>query len=185
MIITHEREKLINAIVYFAKNTRNFGIIKLNKLLYFLDFYHYRDTGRSVTGLQYYAWKMGPVPTDIYDELRSSLKEDLASKVYIKTLPIKNKSPMQLVQAIAEFDPTHFTKRELRLLEDLSNEYRDAKADAMIADTHLENRPWHQVYEIEKRIQAIIPYEYAFRKSEQDFMPSVAQENKEIIHNYQ
>jgi hypothetical protein len=27
-----------------------------------VDFTHFRETGRSVTGLDYQAWKMGPVP---------------------------------------------------------------------------------------------------------------------------
>ena len=40
MLINHEREKLINAIIYFAKNTRFLGKTKLCKLLYFLDFEH-------------------------------------------------------------------------------------------------------------------------------------------------
>lgn len=67
MIKTHEREKLINAIVFFAANTEHCGKIKLLKLLYLLDFEHFRQTGYSVTGMEYHAWKMGPVPTDLYN----------------------------------------------------------------------------------------------------------------------
>ena len=69
MLINHEREKLIQVIIYFAKNTRFCGKIKLIKLLYFLDFEYYKATGRSVTGLKYSAWKMGLVPTALFDEL--------------------------------------------------------------------------------------------------------------------
>ena len=53
--IDHSREKLINAILYFVKNTQNCGKLKTLKLLYFLDFIHYKEIGRSVTGLEYYA----------------------------------------------------------------------------------------------------------------------------------
>ncbi|EQD73859.1 hypothetical protein B1A_04740, partial [mine drainage metagenome] len=62
MLISHEREKLINAIIFFAIHTRFLGKTKLFKLLYFLDFEHHKETGRSVTGMDYFAWKMGPVP---------------------------------------------------------------------------------------------------------------------------
>ena len=62
MLVSHEREKMINAIIYFANHTRHLGKIKLFKLLYLLDFEHFRQTGRSVTGLDYRAWKFGPVP---------------------------------------------------------------------------------------------------------------------------
>ena len=47
MIITHHREKLINAIIYFANNTKRCGKTKLLKLLYFLDFRHFKQTGKS------------------------------------------------------------------------------------------------------------------------------------------
>src|SRR3990172_2038157 len=42
MLLSHEREKLINAIIFFADNTRFLGKTKLCKLLYFLDFGHFK-----------------------------------------------------------------------------------------------------------------------------------------------
>lgn len=69
MLKNHEREKLLNAIIFFAQNTRNLGKVKLWNLLYFLDFQHYRDVGRSVTGLQYFAWPKGPVPVELQNEV--------------------------------------------------------------------------------------------------------------------
>src|SRR3972149_1376061 len=80
MLLSHEREKLINAIIFFADNTRFLGKTKLCKLLYFLDFGHFKETGRSVTGMDYYAWKMGPVPVDLYEEVEAP-EPDMADKV--------------------------------------------------------------------------------------------------------
>jgi hypothetical protein len=51
MLVTHEREKLINAILYFAHETKYLGKFKLFKLLYLLDFEHFRLTSHSVTEL--------------------------------------------------------------------------------------------------------------------------------------
>ena len=68
MLISHEREKLVNAILFFAHATKHLGKIKLFKLLYLLDFEHFRQTGRSVTGLDYQAWKFGPVPVEVMQE---------------------------------------------------------------------------------------------------------------------
>ncbi len=42
-LINHQREKLINVMVYFAQNTQKCGKIKLFKLMYFLDFEHYKQ----------------------------------------------------------------------------------------------------------------------------------------------
>jgi hypothetical protein len=46
MLRIPERNKLINAIVFFAMHTRYLGAIKLFKLLYLLGFEHLRSTGR-------------------------------------------------------------------------------------------------------------------------------------------
>ncbi|MEE8481506.1 MAG: Panacea domain-containing protein [Desulfobacterales bacterium] len=136
MIITHHREKLINAIIYFAKNTQYCGKTKLLKLLYFLDFRHFKQMGKPVTGLDYYAWDMGPVPRDLYNELED-MKPDL--KAAIKLL---SKEGFQKYIPKKKFNGEYFSKREMRLLEDISYIFKDAKANEMIESTHLANEPW-------------------------------------------
>ena len=76
MIITYHREKLLNAIIYMANNTMFCGKTKLLKLLYFLDFKHFKQTAKSVTGLDYYAWEKGPVPKKLFEELSGNMKPD-------------------------------------------------------------------------------------------------------------
>ena len=138
MINTYQRERLINAIVYFAKNTKYIGKTKLMKLLYFLDFCHFKQTGKTVTGLEYCAWEMGPVPPSLFEEL-SSMKPDLADKVAL--VPIDK---FQKVQAKKPFDEEYFTSRQLRLLEQLSFIFNETRAEDMIEVTHLRNKPWHK-----------------------------------------
>ena len=48
MIVTREREKLLNAMVFFCQKTKHCHTLKLFKLLNFLDFEHYRQAGRTV-----------------------------------------------------------------------------------------------------------------------------------------
>jgi uncharacterized phage-associated protein len=81
MILTHHREKLINAIIYFATHTKYCGKTKLMKLLYFLDFKYFKQTGKSVTGQDYFAWQMGPVPRDLFEELSDDMRPDLTSAI--------------------------------------------------------------------------------------------------------
>ena len=64
------REKLLNAILFFCKNTQKQSKVKIFKLLYFLDFQHFKETGRSVTNLDYQALDFGPVPEDFYREIK-------------------------------------------------------------------------------------------------------------------
>jgi uncharacterized phage-associated protein len=137
MIITHHREKLINAIIYFAKNTRYCGKTKLMKLLFFLDFCHFKQTGKSVTGLDYYAWEKGPVPKDLFQEL-DAMKPDLKGAVSIAS------GDFRKIIARKPFEQTHLTKRELELLEKIAFIFRDTRADDMVEVTHLKNEPWHK-----------------------------------------
>lgn len=82
MFVSHQREKLLSAIIYFIANTRRCHTLKLFKLLYFLDFEHFRQTGQSVTGLRYVAWPMGPAPAQLWHELDAP-QPDLAAAVSV------------------------------------------------------------------------------------------------------
>ena len=150
MIITNHREKIINAIIYFANNTKYCGKTKLLKLLYFLDFRHFKETGKSVTGLDYYAWNMGPVPKDIFEELSENMKPDL--KKAIHELP---KEGFQKIRPKQKFDPKYFSGHEMKLLEEISFIFKDAKADDMVESTHLKNEPWDRTLKEKGEFQKI------------------------------
>lgn len=139
MIITHYREKLINSIIYFCKSTKYCGKTKLLKLLYFLDFRHFKQTGKSVTGLDYFAWEMGPVPRDLFEELEH-MRPDLAEAIRI----VSHEGGFQEIKPKKKFDEEHFSDREKKLLEELAFKFREAKANDMVEITHLKNEPWHK-----------------------------------------
>lgn len=181
MIITHEREKLIQAIIFFARNTRKLGKTKLFKLLYFLDFEHFGETGRSVTGLKYNAWPLGPVPVALQNEIPTP-QEDMSAAIQFEQKEVQSGS-MLTVKPKADFTEALFSKRELRILKRLADQYRDATAEEMVEATHLENLPWHQVYEAEGKKQAEIPYELAVRKDERDAVMKIARERKELLES--
>lgn len=185
MIIDHNREKLINAIAFFVTNTKHCGVTKLFKLLYFLDFEHYRITGRSVTGLDYYAWPMGPVPRSLKDEIDGGEPQsDFEESISVQEKSTKGGKKFKKIEAKVSFDPSCFSNREIGILRELASEYFESNADEMIEATHLERLPWHQVYEVEKRKQQLIPYELAARKDETELIRCMAQERQEIITNY-
>lgn len=182
MLLSHEREKLINAIIFFANNTHFLGKTKLCKLLYFLDFEHFKETGRSVTGMDYYAWKMGPVPVDLYEEVEAP-EPDMADKVEFVEQPTK-RGPMLTVKPLAPIDESLFSKRELRIMRSLAEEYRDTLAEDMIETTHLENQPWHKIYIEEGKRQQVIPYELALRRQEAEEMLQVVGERVALVKHF-
>lgn len=137
MPISHDREKLLNAIIYFSKNTKYCGKTKLYKLLFFLDFIHFKETGKSVTGLDYYAWDHGPAPQSLHEEFETP-PTDIKSYISL----VRSGESFTAIKAKKAFDGKHFTKRELRILSMLCEVYLKAKASDMEEISHLENAPW-------------------------------------------
>ncbi len=91
---------------------------------------------------------------------------------------------MDKVTANTRFDRTLFSKRELAIMKMLADRYRNSTADEMVEETHLENRPWHQIYEVDGRRQAEIPYALALNRQEADEMLRIVRERQEVIDNY-
>lgn len=146
MLIDHQRQKLIEAIVFFARHTKYCGKTKLMKLLYFLDFMHFRQTAKSVTGLDYFAWDMGPVPAEVWRDLSDErdLPADLAQAISIQPIPRPSGGEMSKIVARRKFDGKYFSPRELRLLDAVAEIFNEATADQMVETSHLKNQPWHQ-----------------------------------------
>lgn len=154
-----DREKLIQAIVYFASQTKYCGKIKLFKLLYLLDFEHFRQTGKSVTGFEYQAWKFGPVPIDLMEEWEE-FGPDLAQAVHIvEEKVIDYDREAVKVNAGVEFVPDVFTPRQLRIMESLANRYRETYSAKLIDVTHEQNGAWDKVWQGGEGAHQRIPYD--------------------------
>ena len=185
MIITHSREKLINAVLFFAKKTNFCGKTKLMKLLYFLDFMHFKQTGKTVTDLDYFAWEQGPVPKVFFEEISKTPRNDLTSLVTIqnyggfqKILPKKGKKPC------LDF----FSTRELKLLEKISYIFEDVQAGDISDISHLPNKPWSRTKETKGMFQ-LIDYNLAIdTESAKNLPPHIAKqrhiERREMLANF-
>jgi len=138
------RAKLLNAILYFARNTKKPNLTKILKLLYFLDFQHSKETGYPCVNLLYYAWKHGPVPKDFYEEVKDgNVPKDFAGKfVIIPSDQLEQDFPEYIFKPIKEPDMSLFTPHEIRIIETLCEIYRDATARQMKEVTHLPKEPW-------------------------------------------
>jgi Protein of unknown function (DUF4065) len=61
-----DEKKFAELVVYIAHKSKDdprFGAVKLNKILYYSDFYAYRLNGCSITGAEYQHLAEGPAPT--------------------------------------------------------------------------------------------------------------------------
>ena len=159
MLISRDREKLINAIIFFARNTAYCGKTKLFKLLYLLDFSHFRETGRSVTGLEYRAWPKGPVPFGLVQEW-AQFEPDLAAAIDVVPERVIDYDRLRIEPRMG-FDDSHFTKRELRLMQELAERHYDDMTPLLIGLTHEERGPWDKIWDGGRGNDARIPYALA------------------------
>jgi uncharacterized phage-associated protein len=173
------REKLLAAVQFFATNTINCRLTKMMKLLYFLDFMHYEQTGLPVTGLAYYAWQRGPVPRDFYSEVRNDPQPDLRSKVTLHNETVGEHDAVRF-SAVGQPDLSIFTRREIQILEQLARQYMRARAQDMVEASHLEHLPWHQVWEVEGREMAEIPYDFAVDEAIREPLKEFIDEQEEL-----
>ena len=156
MLISRNRQKLIQASVYFASNTQGCGKVKLFKLLYLLDFAHFRETGQSVTGLDYVAWKLGPVPVELAQEW-DQLDPDMAAAIEIMPEKVID-HVRELVVPKTQFDDSLFTRRELSLMQRIVEQHAKDLSKPMVNVTHEERGPWATIWDNGRGLNDRIPY---------------------------
>ena len=81
--------KLFDMVRYIVNKHGDVFPTKLNKLMFYADFYHYRKTGLSISGLQYRALNFGPVPdhyATIYDNVPGLEKRLIKAHDMVSTL---------------------------------------------------------------------------------------------------
>ena len=181
-----QRLKMLNALIFFSEEVLWPGKVKLFKLLYFLDFIHFEQTGRSVTGLMYSAWPKGPVPEDLNNEWKRP-SVDFGEHVTRFNQELKGGKERHAIKKKRDFRPQLFTVRELKIMESLAKRHFKDTADDMTDASHFETGPWDEVYKVQGRHQAEIPYELALlrRGSSEDMeVLEIAKEYEEITSNY-
>ena len=148
MFVSRDREKLLNAIIYFLGATNHCHTLKLFKLLNFADFEHFRQSGRTIFNLKYRALPKGPVPTELFDEIKRGGGADLRAAIALYEVKdeITDALLKRDLKARGKFDKQFFTKREFKILERIAEFFRDLKAEDMSEFSHQNNKPWRSVY---------------------------------------
>ncbi len=115
---TYNQDKLRELILHVAWRSQDdptFGAVKLNKILYYADFYAYRQLGASITGADYQKLPEGPAPRQLLPA-RTSLVED--GSVRLEYVPRFN-YVQQRVVPLREPDLARFSAEELRIVDEV------------------------------------------------------------------
>ena len=159
ILVSRDREKLLNAIVYFVRETNHCHTLKLFKLLNFSDFEHFRQTGRTMFGLDYRALPRGPVPTALLKELERGGDKDLKAAIHLVEIrdDITDELKRRDLKPKVDFDKKFFSKRELRIMERVAEFFKELRGDDMSEFSHMKGLPWRSVYQGGKGTGHTIP----------------------------
>lgn len=182
------RKKLLHAVLYFITKVKNPSKVKIFKLLYFLDFEHYRQTGQSVTNLDYFAYDFGPVPKGFYQEVGDNLvPADFAP--FMTIMPFASDESGKkggIFKAKAKPDMTVFSPREQGILEKLSFMFKELDAKQISDISHFKNHPWDRTIN-EKGKLAKIDYTLALDSEAQvssDVALEATREREDMLRNF-
>ena len=133
-----QREKIAHFIAYFTENVRFCGITKLFKIMSFADFAHIKETGKSITGLEYITYPKGPYPITLNKEIKNP-SSFFGQRISFKGLP---DSELELIHSKIKFDKKYFSQRELRIMENMVFVFKDVTAKDMVEASHESDKPW-------------------------------------------
>jgi putative zinc finger/helix-turn-helix YgiT family protein len=122
--------KLFNAILYFCKG----GVLKtkLNKLLFYADFKHFKDYAVSITGVRYAHIPFGPAP-DKYALYFATLIENGAIKVEEDVI---GEFIGEEFISVKEPDFSLFSDSELKILATVKEYFKDFTANRITDFSH-------------------------------------------------
>ena len=123
---------------------------KLNKIMFYADFCHYRKTGQSISGLRYKALAYGPVPAH-YDTIYDN------TPAIDRKLVQTHGMPATLITASGTFTPSSLSNEEIETITDIVNRFRNSSVQAVIEESHKEDA-WKNHCDN----HGYIPYDEAF-----------------------
>jgi transcriptional regulator with XRE-family HTH domain len=147
-------DKINHMILFFAENIRPFKT-KMNKLLFYADFYHFRRTCYSISGLSYKAIQKGPVPKN-YDWIFDNCMEKKFVKINLTDFGEYMGEQFLSTGEIA-FDGKLFLPSELKAMNEVATCFRVDTANQIVEKSHEETAWINNVSEFQ-----LINYNEAF-----------------------
>ena len=147
--------KFSEMVLFFTKKLEPWKT-KMNKLLFYADFIMYKQSGFSMSGVQYRAIPMGPVPNNfnsIFEYLANNGKLD----IYYTNFADGGIGEQFKPNSNNSFDGDLFTGNELQILELVAERFKNTSTNEIIEISHKE-KAWIENNSERK----LIDYNYSF-----------------------
>ncbi|MCC7430686.1 SocA family protein [bacterium] len=124
--------ELILYISLLSESDEKFGVTKLNKLLFFIDFSAFKVLGNSVTGEEYQKLPQGPAPR-YFLPLRNKMEQ--AKEILVRKEIFGNFSQDKIF-ALREPNLSVFTPNEIDLIHRVVDENKGKNATQISEESH-------------------------------------------------
>ena len=142
--------RLKNLLLYIIEQMGEVFQTKMNKVLFYIDFLSYRESGMAISGLAYNAIEFGPVPQR-WDRVYSAFDE-----IVPKSRLVHDQESTALT-AVIEADMTCFTEQERAIIDTVCAKMKGLSAHEISELSHNE-LAWRRNLQKE----GTIPFEEAF-----------------------
>ena len=150
-----DNNKFVNMVILFAAKVKPYKV-KMNKLLFYADFAHYKYFGRSISGATYEAIQMGPVPAYFQNLFEISKNKETfeIEDIWFETTGTTGE---KFYSEMARFNENLFLPSELKILNRVIERFENTTTN-QIKDLSHQETGW--IENIENK--STIPYSYAF-----------------------
>lgn len=148
-------DKFTEMVVFFTEKMQPWKT-KMNKLLFYADFGMYSKTGNSISGLQYRAIDLGPVPENFQGIFEYLAKNDDID-IHYSTFRNGGFGEQFIPNPKRSFNPEKFTEQELKILEEVAARFKNYNSNRIINFSHRE-KGWIE----NKNEKRLIDYNYGF-----------------------
>lgn len=148
-------KRMAEAILYIASKCKGdslFGATKLNKTLFFADFFSFIRYGKPVTGAEYMKLENGPVPRRLLP-VNNALVKNKRAKLLVR--PLGYGRVQKRLVPLSDPNLDDFSGQETAILDEVIEWLKHASAQDVSSISH--DRAWRLAKDRET-----IPYETAF-----------------------
>ncbi len=150
----YDLEKLKNMVLHLVKRLDGVLKVKLNKLLWYCDFLHFKETAVSIAGTKYVCLPYGPVPDNYELIIANMIHEGLLDKNEIPFDTTRGIVGEQLT-ALVEPQERIFSEQEIKVMNFVADTFRD------YTSTGIKDKSHQETAYLKCQDGDIVSYEYA------------------------
>lgn len=138
--IEYNLDKIRNIILFLSNSIDYLYITKLIKLLYLIDETSIKQSSVPITWLDFKVWQRGPVPDDIYYDLRNNKTEFFADSINSVDDGLGTR-----IIALKQADLSDFSEYEKNILNQILKDFGWMTGEQLVDHLHTSGSLWDKI----------------------------------------